>query len=434
MKKNIKKLIAIGIGLSIISYKITPVFAAEATENNQSIIIRADYNSSASQKTVLSLDKAISATINNSDKLALKQKEITMYERKLDLKEYNHDYNEEIGENTGNDTIDDFQYDKLDLQKSQAYQSEDFLRDQIANDITNKYNVIILKQLDINKLKLDLEIKTKNFNIMKTKVRTGSATSNQLYDKQIELKKAQDNISAKENSLKNNIDYLGVLTNLDLSDYTLDKNINYNVFKIDGSIDEYLNDKINQYLKYNDKIIKLSDDYLHELKDEKINDIKDTIEDDIAESPKQSSYTKLDGNNNTVNDTVAYSVALMKYEQTQEKIINKYSFYLDSRYSTDEAKVTLEDSKKKLKNTLREMYSTLLDLENQIDALNEEIKSTNIKIKCAKLKVDIETMTENDYKAQVLKGEELDISLRNLINAYNNLKDNIQKPWILSSN
>lgn len=429
-----KKLIAIAIGLSIVSYRIIPVFATEATKNNQSIVTQVNYNNSASKKLVLTLDKAISATINNSDKLALKQKEIAMYEKKLDLQEYNYDYNDEIGDNTSNDTIDDFQYDKLDLQKSQAYQSEDFFRDQIANDTTNKYNAIILKQLDIDKLKFDLEIKTKDFNIMKTKVRTGFATSNQLYDKQIEVKKAQDNISAKEDSLKNNIDYLGILTNLDLSNYTLDKNINYNVFKIDGSIDEYLNDKINQYLKYNDEIVKRTDDYLHELKKEKIDDIKDTIDGTIAKSPKQSSYIKLDENNNTVCDTIAYSVALMKYEQTQEKVINKYSSYLDSRYSTDEAKVTLEDSKNKLKNTLKEMYSILLDLENQIDALKEEIKSTNIKIKCAKLKVDIETTTENDYKAQVLKSEELDISLRNLINTYNKLKDNIQKPWILSSN
>jgi hypothetical protein len=42
-------------------------------------------------------------------------------------------------------------------------------------------------------------------------------------------------------------------------------------------------------------------------------------------------------------------------------------------------------------------------------------------------------MTENDYNAQVLKSEQLDTSLRNLINTYNNLKNVIEKPWILDA-
>ena len=51
-----------------------------------------------------------------------------------------------------------------------------------------------------------------------------------------------------------------------------------------------------------------------------------------------------------------------------------------------------------------------------------------------KTQVDIGIMTNNDYKAQVVKSEELDISLKNLINTYNNLKNSIEKPWVLSSN
>jgi hypothetical protein len=42
-------------------------------------------------------------------------------------------------------------------------------------------------------------------------------------------------------------------------------------------------------------------------------------------------------------------------------------------------------------------------------------------------------MTETNYKAQVLKSQDLDIALRNLINTYNSLENSIQKPWILSS-
>ena len=308
-----------------------------------------------------------------------------MYEKKMNLAEYTEDYYEKTGQNADNDTIDDFPYDKLELQEKQTKQSEGFLQDQIANDITNKYNAIVLKQMDINRLKFDLEVKTKELSIMKTKVTIGSATSNQLYDKQIEITKAQDAIKAKEDSLKVNIDYLGVLTNLDLSNYTLDTNTDYNTLKIDGSVDEYLDDKINQYLKYNDEIIKFTDDYLKELKDEKMDDVKKTIDGDVAEAPQQADFAKYDLSDTDVDEsTVAYGVALLQYERKQEKLISAYSSYLDAKYSIDEAKVNLDNSKKNLKNTLKEMYATLTDLENQISSLKEQIQSTNTKLKYAK--------------------------------------------------
>lgn len=430
MKRKLNKIAALAIGINILNVSTIPVLAADNVESNYT---SNNIQQQASQKRLLTLDDAIKATINNSDKLTLKTKEITMYENKMDLAEYNEDYYEETSQNTGNDKIDDFPYDKLELQEKQTKQSKGFVEDQIANDITNKYNAIVLKQLDINRLKSDLEIKNKELSIIKAKVTMGLATSNQLYDKQIEITKAQDSIKAKENSLKVNMDYLEVLTNLDLSNYVLDPNIDYNTLKIDGSVDKYLDDKINEYLKYNDEIVKFTDDYLKELKDEEIGDVKKAIEGDVAAAPQKTDYVKYDENGTEVDDgTVAYGVALLKYERTQEKLISAYSSYLDARYNIDEAKVNLDNSKKSLKNTLKEMYATLTDLENQISSLKEQIQSTNTKLKYAKTQVDIGTMTENDYKAQVVKSEELHISLRNLINTYNNLKNSIEKPWALN--
>lgn len=428
MNKNIHKIIAIGIGLSVITSSM-PVFAADITTNTFNNV-----QTQANQKPVITLDEVIKSTIANSNKLALKTKEIQMYEKKMDLAEYNKDYYEETSQNTGNDKIDDFQYDRLELQEKQTKQSEDFLQDQIANDITNKYNAIILKQMDIDKSKFDLEIKTKDLNMLKTKVTIGSATSNQLYDKQIEVNKAQDAIKTKEDSLKVNMEYLGILSNLDLSKYTLDPNINFSKFKIDGSIDEYLDDKMNEYLKYNDEMVKFTDDYLKELKDEKIDTIKKIINGDAAKAPKKTDFAKYDENGTVVDDgTVSYSVALLQYVRTQEKIINAYSSYLDARYNMDEAKVNLDNSKKSLKNSLKEMYVTLNDLENQISSLKEQIQSTNTKLRYAKTQVDIGVMTENNYKTLVLKSQDLDTALRQLINTYNTLENSIQKPWILSS-
>lgn len=444
MRKNINKIVAIAIGLTIMSGSIIPVFAAETTENISTSVLTNESNSiilgnsttseqAATKKPVLTLDNAIAATIANSYKLSLKSEQITLYRKKMDLQDTRNDFYDK----TGYSTVYDFPYDKLELQKDQTDQSKEFLQDQIANDITGKYNDIILKKIEINKLKTNLEIKTKDFNTMKTKVTIGMATTNQLDDKEIEIKSLQDDINAKENSLNNKIDYLGILTNLNLSDYTFDASINYNVFRIDGSLDEYLDNKIDVYQKYNYEILDLTKDYFKQLEDDGVKKIPN---ESLVTIPNKEDYkvTYTDANGlNVTNsretdgyDTNAYAIALIKYDKT----LTGYESYLDGKYSMNEAKVKLDDSKKTLKNGLKESYSTLLDLENKITRLNEQIKSNNTKLKFAKTQVDIGMMTENDYKAQVLKSEDLDTSLRNLINTYNTLKDTIEKPWILSSN
>jgi hypothetical protein len=380
-------------------------------------------------KPLLTLEKVIDAAIDNSDKLALKSKEIKMYRDKMKLQEKINDFYDSIDQK-----VYDFPYDKLELQEKQANQSKEFLKDQISDDITSKYNAIILKQLDIAKSKTNLEIKNKELNTVKTKVNIGMATENQLYDKNIESNSLQNDMKAKEDSLKNNIDYLGVLTGLNLSNYTFDTNISYEVFKINGSLDEYFDGKIDKFLKYNDKMLDLSKDYLDELKDD---DIKDILDEDITEIPDKTKFAAVDKDTGTVSfNSSGYALSLIDYMQKQQIFLKKldgYGAYLDGKYNMAESKVKLDDSRKKLKNGLNEAYSTLTDLENKINTLNEQIKSTNTKLRYAKSQVDIGMMTENNYKAQVLKSEDLDTSLRQLINTYNTLKNSIQKLWILSN-
>ena len=438
MKKNIKKIVAIGIGLSIMSGSIVPVFAAETQKSTEIIntqIINDESNliingQSVNNKPILTLDQVINAAISNSDKLTLKSKEISMYRNKEKLQDKTNDFYKSLGQK-----VYDFPYDKLDLLEKQTNQSKDFLQDQIANDITNKYNAIILKQIDINESKTNLEIKNKDLETIKTKVQIGMATSNQLNDKQIEINSLQNDITAKEDSLKNSMDYLGVLTNLNLSNYTLDQNIKYNVFKIDGSIDEYIDNKIDSYLKYNQKLIDLTKDYLDELKDD---GVKDIVNKDVQSIPDKTAYIQTDTATGTSEfNTGAYALALINYEQNALKYytaLTTYGAYLDGKYGIDEAQVKLDDSRKSLKNGLKESYSTLLALGNKINDLNDTIKSTNTKLEYAKTQVDIGMMTENNYKALVLKSQDLDTSLRSLINTYNNLKTIIQEPWILSNN
>ncbi|ABR35996.1 TolC family protein [Clostridium beijerinckii] len=450
MKKNIKRMVAIGIGLSIVSGSINPVLAIENQKNNEVVsaqIINDESDSiingqSFNGKPVLTLDQVINAAITNSEDLNLKSQQISMYRKKEDIQDKTNDFYESLGEK-----IYDFPYDKLELLEKQTNQSKDFLQDQISSDITNKYNAIIIKQIDISQAKTNLDIKNKDLETIKTKVQIGMATSNQLTDKQIEINSLKNDITAKENSLNDSMDYLGVLTNLNLSNYTLDPNIEYNLFKIDGSSDEYINDKIETYLKYNQKLINLTKDYLDDLKDDGVKDImnKDIPSMPSGGIPSPASYMKKDDATGAVElDEGAYSIGLssyalqlINYEKNALKYyldLTKYGAYVDGKYGVEEAQVKLDDSKKSLKNGLRQAYSTLLDLENKINDLNDTIKSTNTKLKYAKTQVEVGLMTENNYNALVLKSEQLDSSLRTLINAYNNLKTTIQEPWVLGAN
>jgi outer membrane protein TolC len=161
------------------------------------------------------------------------------------------------------------------------------------------------------------------------------------------------------------------------------------------------------------------------------------LDKDIPKIPDKSKFAEIDTStgNHTFNSS-GYALSLIGYIQDQQKFMKKldgYGAYLDGQYSLAESKVKLDDAKKSLQNGLKESYLTLLDLENKINTLNEQIKSTNTKLRYAKSQVDIGLMTETNYKAQVLKSQDLDIALRNLINTYNSLENSIQKPWILSS-
>lgn len=443
MRKNIKNIIAIGIVVSVMNISIVPVFAEDNIASNVSESTKSysnDENNSktvqsgqtATGKKVLKLNDAINAAISNSDKFALKSQEILYYRNKEDLQKKSTDFDKSIATKNYSDDIYDYPYDKLELQEKQTKQSQDFMEDQISSDITNKYNDMVLKQIDIDKLKSNLEFKKNNLNYLNGKLSLGMATSNELDDAQIEIKSLQDEITAKENALSDVKDYFKVLTDLDLKNtYSLDYDMDYIKFKIDDSVDQCIDDRLNSYFEYDNKILDLTKDYIKNLKDA---GIKDVMNEEIPTAPKTSDYMTTDTNGNATLDSGKYALSLIGYEQKELQYyndLNSYGSYLDGKYQYDESKVKLDDTKKNLKNILKENYSTLLDIENKIDTLKEQVNSTDTKLKFAKAQVDMGLMLQNDYDKQVLASEDLNTSLRQLVYTHNNLRDSIEKPWIL---
>lgn len=435
MRKNINKLIAFAIGISVISGSSVTVFAVENTQNNSSnttnttamttvantsnIVNNNVINAQdqINKKPVLTLENAIDSALSNSGKLTLKSKEIRLYENKLDIQD-------ELDDAQGNDN--GFPYDKLELTVDQTKEQESYMEDQIAQDITNKYNDLITKGNDLNKLKKQIEIKTTENEYLKLKRDLGLSTVIEVKNAEIDLQKLKNSQQAKESQLKNDQDYFKVLTEKDLNNYVLSEAQEFEVFKINGSQDEYFNEVIDKYYKYDNKLIDLTKDNLDD------NEVdKPSSNDKPNRSDSRFQKDKKDALGNVIGqefDSTAYATAEKAYEESYMD----YGTYLQDKYNLSSSKVSLEENKKNLKNGLKESYASLLDMENTINVAKANMEVKNNEISIAKLKYDEGLMTKTAYDKLVLDNGTLETDLRTSINDYNTLKNKIQKPWLLS--
>lgn len=406
MRKNVNKLVAFAIGISVISGSVIPAFAAESTQNNTNVIYV-----QGQMKPVLTLDNAIKAAVSNSAKLALKSKEIKLYEDKLDIQEEIDDFQ---------DDDNDFPYDHLELLLKQKEEQKDYLKDQIAQDITNKYNDLVAKGKELDNLKKQIEIKTKELKDSELKKKLGLITSIEMKSAEIEIETLKNNQKTKEAQLKNSQDYFKVLTNADLTQYTLEQDPKFEIFRIDGSVDAYLDKVIDKYLKYDEKILELNKDNLKDNKADKPGDAPDKDDSKFQDVDEEGNESFNEG----------------KYEAAEKEYLGEwatYGQYLESKYGVSSGIVTLDENKKSLKNGLKESYTALLDLENNINVMKSTIEVNNKQLSVAKLQYDMGLITKTQYDKQVLASEDLQTNLRTLIDNYNKLKNNIQKPWLLNS-
>ena len=91
MRKNINKLVAVAIGVSVMSGSIIPAFAADTTTQNTSTTTSVQAQTNV--KSVLTLDDAIKAAISNSETLTLDEQKISYQDKINDVNEKIDDAN-----------------------------------------------------------------------------------------------------------------------------------------------------------------------------------------------------------------------------------------------------------------------------------------------------------------------------------------------------
>ena len=115
--------------------------------------------------------------------------------------------------------------------------------------------------MKINKAAKELEIKNKELEDDKFKESLGMIRSIDLKSTELEIQNLQNTQKSSQNELKDLQYSFKVLTGKDVTQYSLEQDIKFEPLKIDGSIDEYLDNAIDSYLKYTEQLVKLNKDY-----------------------------------------------------------------------------------------------------------------------------------------------------------------------------
>lgn len=416
MRKNLNKIVAFAIGVSVISGLAIPVMA-----DTKVTYANSDSTNQNNTKQVLTLEDAIKNAIANSDTLNL-------YDKKINYQNQINNANETLDKYKDLDSdTDDYNDDLRELTLNQLKQKKEFEEDKLIKRVTDSYNNLVSSQIQIDNLEKKVEIQNKKFNDTKLMNTLGLTTSLDTQEFDISIQTLNNNIKSLKNNLQNDEDSFKTLTSMDLNNYSLDQNIKYDVFRIDGSIDEYVDGVLETYLTYNEQIIKLNKDYLD---DNKV----DEPDKFTGEKPQKNQFTSdPEGTENGQTADQKYDKALADYESELDlysKKMNGRITYLQSKLSLFENENILNENKKNFKDTLKSYYSLLLSKENDINLLQEKIDLSNKKLRIAKLQYDLGTSTKTDYDKSILDSSNLNLELIQAIISYNQTKEKIEKPWI----
>ena len=405
MKKNINKLIAIGIGLSVIVGNVSPVLATETIrDSNINIISGAAENS----LKILTLDKAIEAGLNNDDQMKILSSNLNYYK---DLQDYYDEADNDNGE------------DQNDVNIDSAKQSKEFRKDAVEYEITNLYNSIVLaeKQVEYQReIVNNEETKTSN---MKLKYNKGLIDSVSMSKQEASLKTEKDTLQAKINSLNDLKEKLKLATGINVNNYTFDDRLNYEKLKLDGDLESYIDDKISIITKYDRELADLLEDAVDDMKDDDLDDLEMPDKDKFYNIPKTDSEGNVIGND--FNTT--------EYNTARDNVLSAYKGYLDAKKGSESASAGVNIKEKRYKNMLRSNYSNILAMEDGIDQLITNIDIANKSLANTKLQYQLGLMTTNDYNTAATGYRQLDISLRQTLNQYYQLKIVFEKPWAVSS-
>ena len=258
MRKNLNKIVAFAIGVSVISGLAIPVMA-----DTKVTYANSDSTNQNNTKQVLTLEDAINGAKSSSNTIAILDENIRLMQNINSLSDKKDDVvNSSDDSGSGlTDTQKDYDEDKRKLQLNQLEQKRDFMVDKLSQSVTNAYNSLIISQLEISQLKNDIELQKTEIQQYNLKKSLGLVTDINIDQVNLGLQKNLNDLDNKQNTLKDDKENFKVLTGKDVDQYTLEDKIEYKKFALDGSLDEYLDGVIDEYVSYTQEINDLNKDF-----------------------------------------------------------------------------------------------------------------------------------------------------------------------------
>ena len=159
MRKNLNKIVAFAIGVSVISGSIVPAMATE-TKVTYIDLNTISQEAQKNSKPVLSLDDAIEGAKSCSNTLAILDENIKLLQSINSLSDKKDDVVNENDDSINGltDSQKDYNEDSRKLKLAQMEQKRDFQIDKLKQSVTDSYNSLILSEANIAKLKKDIEL------------------------------------------------------------------------------------------------------------------------------------------------------------------------------------------------------------------------------------------------------------------------------------
>ena len=199
MKNKIKKIVAIGIGLSVISGSIVPAFADDAVVVNQNVSSdQAGKSSTQNNKAILTLDEAVNSAIENSYDISINKQKVEMLEEKRD---FYKDAGNDDDMKSFDDLIDIF-YDLARIQHGQADQNETFLEDKVRKEITTQYNSIVIAEKELEQINKNIEVTNIDYENVQLKKTLGLSIDTDVQSAQLDVEKLKNQKNQKKKQLK----------------------------------------------------------------------------------------------------------------------------------------------------------------------------------------------------------------------------------------
>ena len=282
-------------------------------------------------------------------------------------------------------TFKAYEYEDMRIDMRQQEQQRDYLKDQIEFDVNSNYSDVILLRQEIMLLDQKIALANKELNQAGIKKRNGILDEVSYQKLTINLSNMKNQKSSKELQLKEAQQKFSLLTNFDITQYELEREITYVPYTINSPIEFYVSSKVNEMIQYNE------------------------------EAAEHYDATKLD--RMLIGDGPIYLVPDKEATlQSNATVSSKYS--------------TVEQMRSSYQTSLMGIYTELERNVKQLEEYKEQYGVKEKELKVMEIKYNAGLISAYDYEKAQCDFAEFKFNILQTTNRCVQLQTSLLKPWV----